>query len=221
MTTPKCAKVCAVIGVGPGLGQALCERFGKEGFEIAMLARSFRRLEAVRHDLSDVGVSAHAFKADAGDPESLGAALTDVQNRLGSPDVLIYNAVSFHPGMITNLTGKNLTDDLQTSVIGALEAAKQLLPAMVERNQGALLFTGGGAGVNPWPQNASLSVGKAALRMMALNLAAELKDTGVRAATVTVVGSIGGSERFMPERIAETYWELYTGQQAGPEVVYR
>ena len=57
--------------------------------------------------------------------------------------------------------------------------------------------------------------------MMVLNLAAELNDTGVRAATVTVVGSIGGSERLMPERIAETYWELYTGQQAGPEVVYR
>ena len=186
-----------------------------------MLARSYDRLEALRHELLDVGVSAHAFAADAGDPESLGAALTDVQNTLGSPGVLIYNAAAFHPGMITNLTGKTLTDDLQTSLVGALEAAKQVLPAMVERNQGALLFTGGGAGVNPWPQNASLSVGKAALRMMVLNLAAELNDTGVRVATVTVVGSIGGSERLMPERIAETYWELYTGQQAGPEVVYR
>ena len=221
MTTPELAKVCAVVGVGPGLGGALCERFGREGFEIAMLARSYDRLEALRHELLDVGVSAHAFAADAGDPESLGTALTDVQNTLGSPGVRIYNAASFHPGMITNLTGKNLTDDLQTSVVGALEAAKQVLPAMVGRNQGALLFTGSGAGVNPWPQNASLSVGKAALRMMVLNLAAELNDTGVRAATVTVVGSIGGSERLMPERIAETYWELYTGQQAGPEVVYR
>ena len=221
MTTPKLAKVCAVVGVGPGLGRALCERFGKEGFDIAMMARSFDRLEALRHELLDVGVSAHAFAADAGDPESLRDAFTDVQNTLGSPDVLIYNAVAFHPGMITNLTGKNLTDDLQTSVVGALEAAKQLLPAMVERNQGALLFTGGGAGINPWPQNASLSVGKAALRMMVLNLAAELKDTGVRVATVTVAGSIGGSERLMPAQIAESYWDVYTGRQAGPEVVYR
>lgn len=221
MTAPKLAKVCAVVGVGPGLGRALCERFGREGFEIAMLARSYERLEALRHEFVDEGISAHVFAADAGDPESLRDALTNVQNTLGSPDVLIYNAVAFHPGMITNLTGKELADDLQTSVIGVLEAAKQLLPAMIERNQGALIFTGGGAGVNPWPQNASLSVGKAALRMLTLNLAAELKDSGVRVATVTVVGSIGGSERFAPERIAETYWDLYTEQQAGPEVVYR
>ena len=221
MTAPKLAKVCAVVGVGPGLGRALCERFGREGFEIAMLARSYDRLEALRHELLDEGVSAHVFKADAGDPDALRDALTDVQNTLGSPDVLIYNAVAFHPGMITNLTGKALTDDLQTSLVGALEAAKQLLPAMIERNQGALLFTGGGAGVSPWPQNASLSVGKAALRMLTLNLAAELTGSGVRVATVTVAGSIGGSERFAPERIAETYWDLYTGQQTGPEVVYR
>ena len=61
-------------------------------------------------DLKDEGVSAHPFEADAGDPESLGAALTDVQNVLGLPDVLVYNAVAFHPGMVTGLTGKALTD---------------------------------------------------------------------------------------------------------------
>ncbi len=221
MTTPKLAKVCVVVGVGPGLGRALCERFGKEGFEIAMIARSFERLEALRHDLSDVGVSAHVFKADAGDPESLRNALTDVQNTLGSPDVLIYNASSFHPGTITNLTGKELIDDLQTNVIGALEVVKQLLPAMVGRNQGTLLFTGSGSGIKPWAENASLSVGKAALRMFALSLAAEFGGTGVRVAMVTVAGSIGGSERFMPAQIAESYWDVHTGQQAGPEVVYR
>ena len=186
-----------------------------------MMARSFERLEALRHDLLDAGVSAHVFKADAGDPESLRDALTDVQNTLGSPDVLIYNASSFHPGTITNLTGKELTDDLQTNVVGALEAAKWVLPAMVERDQGTLLFTGSGSGIKPWAENASLSVGKAALRMLALSLAAELSGTGVRVATVTVAGSIGGSERFMPEQIAESYWDVYTGQQAGPEVVYR
>lgn len=221
MTTPKLAKVCAVVGVGPGLGRALCKRFGQEGFEVAMLARTYDRLEALRHDLADEGVSAHVFAADAGDPEALRDALGDVQTTLGSPDVLVYNAAAFRPGMITNLTGKELTDDLQTSVVGALEAAKQTLPAMLERNQGALLFTGGGAALNPWPQNASLSVGKAALRMLTLNLAAELKDTAVRVATVTIVGRIGKSDHFAPERIAETFWDLYTGQQEGPEVVYR
>ena len=78
LTTPKLAKVCAVIGVGPGLGGALCERFGREGFDIATLSRSFDRLEALRHDLLDAGVSAHAFAADASDPELLQNVLADV-----------------------------------------------------------------------------------------------------------------------------------------------
>ena len=220
MTTPKLAKTCVVIGVGPGLGLALCRRFGQEGFKVAMLARDQERLEEFHRSLADENIVADAYGADVGDTESLLAALQDAEAKLGSPDVMIYNASAFHPGALSSLGNQALARDLQTNLVGALIATKQVLPAMVERNTGTLLFTGGGAGVNPWPANASLSVNKAALRMFALNLAEELQDTAIRAATVTVVGTIGKNEHFAPKRIAEVYWKLHTGEEQQAEIVY-
>ncbi len=124
MTTPKLANVCAVIGVGPGLGLSLCRRFGQEGFKVAMLARQQDRLAAFRRTLADEDIRAYTYKADAGDAESLTAALDDVQAKLGSPDVLIYNAVQFHLGAVSSLENRALGEALQTSVVGALVATK-------------------------------------------------------------------------------------------------
>ena len=220
MTIPKLAKVCAVIGVGPGLGLSLCRRFGQEGFKVAMLARQQDRLEAFRRTLGDEDVDAYTYKADAGDAESLTAALDDVQAKLGSPDVLIYNAVQVHPGAVSSLENRAFGEDWQTNVLGALVATKKVLPAMTQRDTGTLLFTGGGAALTPLPDAASLSVGKAALRMLALNLAEELGDTDVRASTVTISGTIGKDERFSPAQIAEVYWQLHVGAWQA-EVVYQ
>ena len=220
MTTPKLAKVCAVVGVGPGLGLSLCRRFGQEGFKVAMLARDQERLEAFRRTLAGEDIAASSYGADAGDAESLTAALDDVQAKLGSPDVLIYNAVQFHPGAVSSLENRALEQDLQISVVGALVATKKVLPAMIERNTGTLLFTGGGAALTPLPDAASLSIGKAALRTLVLNLAEELQDTDVRASTVTISGTIGKDEHFSTAQIAETYWQLHIGAWQA-EVVYQ
>jgi short-subunit dehydrogenase len=219
--TPKLAKVCAVVGVGPGLGNALCRRFGQEGFEIAMIARSLEGLEPLRQTLHNEGIRAHAFTADAGDSASLRQAFDDIGARLGAPEILIYNVSTVHPAYPSELSEKAFLSDLQVNVVGALTAAKLVLPAMVERNLGTLLLTGSGAGVRPWADHASLSVGKAALRMLALNLAAELNDTSVYVATVTIRGGIGQDERFAPERLAEVFWQAHQEQdQAQSEIVY-
>lgn len=217
----KLAKVCAVVGVGPGLGQALCRRFAQEGFEIAMLARKTEGLEELKRTLADEGVTAYAFGADAGDSESLRLAFDDIRARMGAPEVLVYNVSTVHPAFPSELGERAFLDDLQVNVVGALTATKLVLPAMVERNLGTLLFTGSAAGVRPWSDHASLSVGKAALRMFALNLAAELKDTALHVATITIRGTIGQDDRFAPERLADLFWQAHTDGKGGEsEVVY-
>ena len=65
-----------------------------------------------------------------------------------------------------------------------------------------------------------MSIGKAALWMLVLNLAKELEDTDVRTSTVTISGTIGKDEHFSPAQIAEVYWQLHVGAWQA-EVVYR
>jgi hypothetical protein len=75
---------------------------------------------------------------------------------------------------------------------------------------GTFLVTGGGLGIHPHRDYASISVGKAALRAATTLLHDELKDDGVHAAGVTVTGNIAPGTPFAPDLIADTYWALHT-----------
>ena len=62
-------QVCAVIGVGPGNGQALVRRFSQEGYQVAMLARSQDYLEQLAGEIPNT----HAYPYDVTDTGQAGA----------------------------------------------------------------------------------------------------------------------------------------------------
>jgi NAD(P)-dependent dehydrogenase (short-subunit alcohol dehydrogenase family) len=201
--------VCAVVGVGPGLGMALCRRFGREGLRIAVLARRFEPLRQAAEALAAEGITAQPIAADAGSTESLEHAFGVVRETMGDPEVLIYNAAVLRQGAPLSLPAAELVETFKTNVAGALVAAQQVAPAMRRRGSGTILLTGGGLAIDPWPKYASLAVGKAGLRNLALSLAKELEPASIHVATVTIRGNIAPDTRFDPERIAQEYWRLH------------
>jgi NADP-dependent 3-hydroxy acid dehydrogenase YdfG len=200
--------ITVVVGVGPGMGLALASRFGREGGEVAVVARRPEALAAYAEELGASGVSAHPFVADVGDPESLRAALAAVRERLGDPDVLVYNASVNLPGT----PGEVSVDDVETAfrvgAVGALVAMQSVLPAMRARDSGTVLVTGGGLALAPWPGATALGMSKAAVRNLVQAAARDLEGTGVHVATVTIRGIVG-RPGFEPDAIAERFWELH------------
>ncbi|MBC8161408.1 MAG: SDR family NAD(P)-dependent oxidoreductase [Roseiflexaceae bacterium] len=210
------APICVIIGTGPGIGLAVARRFGKEGYQIALLARSASTLDDIQAELKRDGITSMTFATDAGVPEQLVGALQQVAAHMGPPEVLVYNAVAFTPGPLSAVSPDDLVVGFQVSAGGALVAVQQVLPHMRAQNQGTIIFTGGGAALTSFPGMATLSIGKAALRMLALGLAQELAETGVRVRTVTIFGIVAPNTPFDPARIAETYWDVHsqtTGSQ--------
>jgi len=67
-------RTIVVVGFGPGVSTAVAEKFGQEGFAVALVARSRDRLDAGVRALEAKGVAAAAFVADAGDPAAIRAA---------------------------------------------------------------------------------------------------------------------------------------------------
>ena len=211
---------CLVIGAGKGLGAAIARRFAANGFAISLIARSRETLDTTA---ATIPQPTGTWTADAGDPESLTAAIGAAIEKSGPVDVLAFNAVSVTPGTPSKLGAEALVKDFRASVAAVLTAVQAVLPGMRENGSGTILLTGGGFAIKPMAQLATIGVSKAAIRNLALSLADELGPEGIHVATVMVGGIIKDGTPFSPDRIAEVFWELHaqTRQSWEVERLYR
>jgi len=210
MSARSTGPLAVVVGVGPGIGRAVAERFGREGFRLALVARRGHRLRRVVAGLAQSGIDATAAEADAADPKALCATLDQLATELGDPQVLIYNAGGGLAGRPSTLDPLALTDAFAVNVTGALAAVQTVLPAMREHGRGTILATGSGAALDPRPEETAGAIGKAAQRALVLALAKEVESDGVHVATVTILGTVAPHTAFDPADIADTFWMLHT-----------
>jgi NAD(P)-dependent dehydrogenase (short-subunit alcohol dehydrogenase family) len=148
---------------------------------------------------------------DAGDFAALSSAIEALELDLGPVEVLIYNAYRATYAMPSQVPVEELIADTRVNVGGALAAVQAVLPGMRARGQGTILLTGGSLALDPtgWLPAASLAVGKAGVRSLALTLNKELADSGIRVSTITIAGTIEPNTDFAPELISEAYWQLH------------
>lgn len=213
--------VVAIVGMGEGIALGVARRFAREGFTVAMCARSEDKLQQFQQTLQSEGYNAHYFIADAGNEASLTTAFALMRETLGHPEVLIYNAAVAKMENVLHETAESLTNDFKVNVVGALVSVQQTLPAMQARQQGTILFTGGGFALYPSPDFASLSIGKAGIRSLGKMLGEALKDQGIRVGVITVAGVVSPDHaKYNPESIAENYWAFHSTPQAEVEIIY-
>ena len=205
---------CIVVGFGPGVGFGIAQAFAGAGFNLSLITRNLEKVQPQLADLKRFGVSVEAFAADAGNADALEKAIHEARTRLGPPAVLHYNVAALSAGKPSALEPAALTRDLNSNVVGALACARAVLPTMLERNFGRLLFTGGGWALYPSAAFASLSIGKAALRALAFTLAEELKDTGIRAGILTIMGAVQPGTPFDPQNIGSAFLNLFNQPNA-------
>jgi NAD(P)-dependent dehydrogenase (short-subunit alcohol dehydrogenase family) len=215
-------RVAAVLGVGPGLGAAVARRFAREGFAVALMARSEESVAGVREEIEGSGGKALPVTADATDAGSVASAFERVRNELGDPEVFVYNAGAFQMGGILEIAPEKFDECFKANCAGAFHAAQQVLPAMVEAGRGTILMTGATASLRGSARFSALAVGKFGLRALAQSMAREFGPQGVHVAHVVIDGQINtprvremSPEReehtmLSPNAIAETYWRLHT-----------
>ncbi|GAT70297.1 short-chain dehydrogenase [Planomonospora sphaerica] len=197
-----------IIGAGPGIGQAVARRLAREGLAITLIARSGRTLRAVAEAVGPLGVPVAAMEADSTDQAALNAALDQAVSEHGVPDVVVYNAAIIQADAPGELSVRGHMEAWAVNVVGALNAAARVVPAMAARGSGTFLITGGMP--EPKPEYVSLSLGKAGVRTLVTLLDQEYGPSGVHVASVTVAGPVAPGTDFDPDDIAEHYWRLHT-----------
>jgi NAD(P)-dependent dehydrogenase (short-subunit alcohol dehydrogenase family) len=214
-------QTAAVVGVGPGLGSSLAKKFSAEGYDVGIMARSEETLADVERDLRDTAGTVQAYPCDATDPDDVNTAFDDLRNDLGSPSVLIYNAGAYQPGGILEIEPDRFEECWQINCQGGFVTAREVLPSMLENEQGTILFTGATASLRGSEGFSALAVGKFGLRALAQSMAREFGPRGIHVAHVVIDGQIAtptnleeypdrDEESFLdPDAIAANYWQLH------------
>jgi NADP-dependent 3-hydroxy acid dehydrogenase YdfG len=194
------SKTIAIVGYGPGISHAVAERFGADGFAVAIGARRPDALQAGASELQRRGIRVVAAATDAADARSVRAFVKAARTQLGGLDVLHWNAAANLGGDLVTASPEELVAAFNTGVTGLVAAVQEALPDLKKAN-GAVLVTDGGFGLavdaidDAVVQYGTMGLGiaNAAKHKAVRLLARRLRKEGVYLGEVMVMGIVKGT----------------------------
>ena len=225
--------VCLVMGAGAGIGGTAGRRFAAEGYHAVLCRRSDedglnRLVEQIRSD----GGEASGFLLNAVDEGAIEERIEATERDIGPIDVVIYNlGAQIGDRALAATSYKAFELGWRMATFGLFRVAHSVLPAMVEREKGALIVTSATAAFRGNGGQHSHAAAMAGRRLLCQTLNAEFGPQGIHIAHVLIdgvvdapdtVGKLLGKERFEalretrgradgliePERVADTYLHL-------------
>ena len=146
-------------------GDACAARFHKEGYSVAMVARTASNLRDLESKLP--GSKGYAASA-SGTPEEIGFLIDQIEADLGPIHTLIYNAGGGPFRTLENITFKDFEDCFKGGPFGLFNFAKVLAPAMAARGGGAIGVTGATASWRGMPSTPGFASAKFGTRLLLL-----------------------------------------------------
>jgi NAD(P)-dependent dehydrogenase (short-subunit alcohol dehydrogenase family) len=208
--------VCVIIGVGPGNGAAIAEKFAAEGYKAALCARNEQRLK----EIAAVIKGSRVYRYDAQDPEAPQRVFGQIRQELGPVEVLVYNAGA---GAFTNIEDSTLESfqaAWEINTRGLFLAVKEVLFDMRDARSGNIVIIGATASIKGGANFAPFASAKAAQRGLAQSMAKHLGPKKIHVSYVILDGIVNlektrqqmsdkPDEFFMePAQIAETVYHL-------------
>jgi len=204
-----------IVGAGPNLGLAVARRFGREGFAVGLVSRTEARLVELAAQLQLDGVTCAGAAADIRDTDALAAAIRRLAEELGPVEVLEYSPLPAPEFMkpVLETTVDDVRGPLEFSVLGAVAATQAVLAPMRAAGRGTILFTTGGAAVNPYPARAGVGISFAGEVAYARMLHDALRDEGVHVAHTAIAGRIAPGADNEPDDVAEVLWTQHVDRR--------
>jgi meso-butanediol dehydrogenase / (S,S)-butanediol dehydrogenase / diacetyl reductase len=170
-------RVAVVTGAAGGIGAAICERLGADGFAVARLDLN-EADPANREDGS--APPARAYGADVRDPDSVHAAAARIRAELGEPWLLVNAAGVFSIGLLPDLDEREWDRIIDTNLKGPFLTCREFLPAMIGARDGCVVNIASTAGVRGGRQRAAYCASKGGLVLLTRSLAIDHGPDGVR-----------------------------------------
>lgn len=164
-----------ITGATGGIGQAIAEAFAERGAELVLSGRRADLLDSLAGALG-----ARAVPCDLAEPSQVARLAAEA----GETDVLVANAALPGTGELTELSQSQIDQMLEVNLRAPIALARALVPGMIERRHGHLVFISSLNGRVASPQSSIYAATKFGLRGFALGLRQDLRQHGVGVSVV-------------------------------------
>ena len=198
-----------IVGVGSGLSASLARLCSKKNMVVNLAARNIDKLKALKEE-----TNANTYQCDSTNKESVSNLFKELDNTIGTPNLVIYNPSKSLGGSIINLDPKKAYEAINVTCYGGFLVAQQAAKRMLKKKRGSIFFTGATASIKGFPESSVFAMGKFGLRGLAQSLARELHPQNIHIGHFIIDGGIGredyGSYKTIhPDEIAKVYLQFH------------
>lgn len=178
-------KKAIITGGSRGLGKATAIAFAKEGIDVGITGRNEDALQQTVAELKELGVNAFYAVFDVGVYEDVKYGIKSLLDNLGSIDILVNNAGVAAFGSFKDMDVAKWESIIQTNVMGMYYVTKEVLPHLINQNQGDIVNVSSTAGLSGNANTSAYSASKFAVIGMSEALMKEVRKNNIRVCTLT------------------------------------
>lgn len=206
-----------ITGASSGIGRETAIAFAKAGIDLALVARSQAKLDALAKDLVPFGVAVKTYSIDLSQTDTLKGALQALLDDFGSINVLINNAGMGYTGALADMPLADWHALIELNLTSVLLTMQAVVPGMRAQKQGTIVNVASIAAHNAFPSWGAYSASKAGLITLGRVLGVEESEHGIRVMTVspgavntplwdteTVQADFERSQMLTPEIVAQS-----------------
>jgi NAD(P)-dependent dehydrogenase (short-subunit alcohol dehydrogenase family) len=178
-------RTALITGASKGLGRTLAAFLGSQGDELILTARNETELNAAAAELRRGNDKIHAIPGDVADPDHRKALIRKAAE-LGGLDLLINNASALGPSPLADLVdlpAEEFRRILEVNLIAPLELVREALPVL-KTSGGLVVNVSSDAALGGYEGWGGYGASKAALDLVSLTLANELRPAGIGVVSV-------------------------------------
>ena len=178
-------KKAIITGGSRGLGKATAIAFAKEGIDVAITGRNEKALKETVSELETIGVKATYAVFDVGNYEEVKIGIKSIIDTLGTVDILVNNAGIAAFGTFNDMKVSQWSQIIQTNVMGMYYVTKEVLPYLIDKNEGDIINVSSTAGLTGNASTSAYSASKFAVIGMSESLMKEVRKNNIRVCTLT------------------------------------